>query len=449
MATGEEPGCTLPAGLHELGAEVVDLLYAQASEPGALRTESEVCRAFSELLLARWELDCVAVFLRDEEVGLRLCDAHAREGVGGEAAARAAEVLARAAVAEGRESQVLAGPTEGGAEGEAGEAGGVRAAFGAAGARAGVAVPIRARGAFIGALVALASRAEPVQEAVAGVRFVGPPLVIALGNARRAGAMDEQRSRIEQLVAELRERTAALEAANRELRGVSRYRSLFLSRMSHELRTPLTSVLGFTEILLEHGDLNEWQARCCEKIQSQGQRLRATVNQLVDLSRLEAGQTELFLHEFSVRETMRESCEAVSRLAEKQGVAVACEIDPACGTIVSDEGKLRQVFYNLLAHAIGRSPAGAAVRVAARRRGGERLAIEIADEGEPVDDATHLFEPADVDPPSEQSTNLNELGLAIAHRLVGALGGTVAPATDAGARGLTVHLEIPTCPTEN
>ena len=175
----------------------------------------------------------------------------------------------------------------------------------------------------------------------------------------------ELESVIERLVEELRERTAELEDANRELHRIGRYRSLFLARMSHELRTPLTSILGFAEILIDHEDLSETQRRFCGKIQSSGFQLQASLNQLVDLSRLEAGQTELFLHEFSLREMLRESCATVGRLAQKQGVKIECSAAPELASIVSDEGKLRQVVYNFLAHAIGRSPAGSRVSICA------------------------------------------------------------------------------------
>ena len=76
--------------------------------------------------------------------------------------------------------------------------------------------------------------------------------------------------RVEELIAELRKRTAELEEANRELRRVSHYRSLFLARMSHELRTPLTSILGFSEILLDQEELTETQRRFCQKVQDSG-----------------------------------------------------------------------------------------------------------------------------------------------------------------------------------
>ena len=101
--------------------------------------------------------------------------------------------------------------------------------------------------------------------------------------------------RVEQLIDELRKRTSELEQANRELRRVSHYRSLFLARMSHELRTPLTSILGFSEILLDHEQLTETQRRFCQKVQDSGFQLQASLNQLVALSRIEAGETEVFL----------------------------------------------------------------------------------------------------------------------------------------------------------
>src|SRR6476620_11522043 len=100
----------------------------------------------------------------------------------------------------------------------------------------------------------------------------------------------DKHPQVEHLIDQLRERSAQLEAANNELRRVSHYRSLFLARMSHELRTPLTSILGFSEILLEKEQLSDTQRRFCQKIQDSGLQLQASLNQLVDLSRLEAGQ---------------------------------------------------------------------------------------------------------------------------------------------------------------
>ncbi|MDQ3917361.1 MAG: ATP-binding protein, partial [Acidobacteriota bacterium] len=284
-----------------------------------------------------------------------------------------------------------------------------------------------------------------ISAALGGIRCVAQAVTIALGNARRSAAMGEQHRRIESLVEELRRRTAELEEANLELQRVGRYRSLFLARMSHELRTPLTSILGFAEILLDHEQLTDTQRRFCEKIQSSGFQLQSSLNHLVDLSRLEAGRTELFLHEFSIRETLRESCAAVARLAQKQGVTLDCAPSPSLGGIVSDEGKLRQVLYNFFAFAIGRSPAGATVRISAGTVEGARVRVEINDEGEPLKEHARLFDPVNVDAPNERGTNMNELGLVIAHRLLTVLGGGVT-LHDLTPTGLSVHLNLPARP---
>jgi signal transduction histidine kinase len=441
------PGEAQPCGgdadrAQGLSAEVVSLLSEQAFAQGESFTEREVCESFTEILLRHRDLCCVLTFLRGEGGGLSACTSFTHGHLDGEAAHALGAALAAEVLRTGEELGVgLGADGEGGASREFGEL------LTRAGVEACVAVPIRASGATTGVLVVASKDAGRLREAAGGVRCVGQAVVIALGNARRSTAMSEQRRRIESLVEELRSRTAELESANVELQRVGRYRSLFLARMSHELRTPLTSILGFAEILLDQEHLSETQRRFCGKIQSSGFQLQSSLNQLVDLSRLEAGHTELFLHEFSLRETLRESCSAVSRLVQKQGVTLECTTAPELGGIVSDEGKLRQVLYNFLAFAIGRSPAGVAVVVHAVPAEGGGLRIEIADGGEPLQDPAKLFDPVDIDAPSERGTNMNELGLVIAHRLLDVLGGSVT-LHDLEPTGLSVHLNLPACPTE-
>lgn len=331
----------------------------------------------------------------------------------------------------------------------------MQTAFQAAGLQAGIGVPIYASEQLIGVLVAAAATHNDLLEALDGVRFIAAPTVIAVSNTRRAVRLSKQQEHIELLLEELRQHSAALENANRELQRVAQYRSMFLARMSHELRTPLTSILGFTEILLDHEDLSDAQRRFCEKIQASGRQLDASLKQLVELSRLEAGQTNLFLHEFSLREVLRESCAAVARLAQKQKVCLDYQSTPQLQLIVSDEGKLRQVLYNFLAFAISRSPTGKSVTVRAEevaaKGGGDAPAqfqIRICDEGEPIEDLQRIFEPGETLEPSEKGTNFSELGLAIAHRLIDALGGTV-KLESSPLCGLGVTLELPVRPPEN
>ena len=441
---GEED-VTAPDELTALGAEVVDIFYTQAFAPGEYATEAAVCAAFSALLLRHWNLCCLITYLRGEDGRLHESAIHAHPHMDEAAGRRAGQLLMRAVEESGREHQVWL--DEGAADAASEE---TRALFAECGIRAGVALPICARGSLVGSIVAISAHPERLRAAERGLRFIAAPIVIALGNARRAAALKEQREQIEQLVAELRERSAALETANLELQRVARYRSLFLARMSHELRTPLTAILGFSEILLDHEKLTLPQQSYCEKIQTSGLKLQASLKQLVDLSRLEAGQTELFLHEFSVREMLRETCAAVGRLAQKKDVTLDCTTAPDCGTIVSDEGKLRQVLYNFFAHAIGRSPVGGSVSINAFTLTPAELCVEIRDAGDaPAAAAPHLFEAIEVDAPNERGTNMNELGLVIAHRLVAVLNGRVRlEAAAPQQRGLTVCLELPAYPTK-
>ncbi|HJR06412.1 MAG TPA: HAMP domain-containing sensor histidine kinase [Pyrinomonadaceae bacterium] len=434
-----EPG-VVSDELTALGAEVVDIFYTQICAPGEYATEASVCDAFSEILLRHWNLCCLITFLRDEDGRLRESAIHTHPHMDEDAGRRVGSLLASVVEESGREYQVWP-------DGEATASDAARALFAETGIKAGIAIPIYARGVLVGSIVAISSHPERVRAALGGLRYIAAPIVIALGNARRAAALREQREQIEQLVEELRERGSALEAANIELQRVARYRSLFLARMSHELRTPLTSMLGFSEILLEHEHLTPAQQRYCEKIQNSGLQLKTSLKQLVDLSRLEAGQTELFLHEFSVREMLREACAAVGRLAQRKSVTLDCTTAPDCGTIVSDEGKLRQVLYNFFAHAIGRSPEGGTVAINAFLMSPAELCVEIRDEGVQPSDAAHIFDPIEVDAPNERGTNMNELGLVIAHRLVAVLKGRVSLDT-AAPQGLTVRLELPAYPTK-
>ena len=248
--------------------------------------------------------------------------------------------------------------------------------------------------------------------------------------------------RVAHLIEQLKLRTVELEEANRELRHVSHYRSLFLARMSHELRTPLTSILGFTEILLDQEKLTEAQRRFCQKIQNSGMQLLTSLNQLVDLSRLEVGPAELFFQEFSLPETLRETCAAVGRLAQKREVKIECHPAPDVNTVVADQGRLRQALYTFLAWAVSRSQEGKCVTVHAEQLDG-LIRIQIDDEGDSIKDVLRVFDPEET--PRAGKTDLNELGIIVGRRLLEVMKGTVTLENRKTA-GLRTLIELPAGP---
>ncbi len=263
------------------------------------------------------------------------------------------------------------------------------------------------------------------------------------GAATGAATEHELKQREEQLIDELKKRTAELEEANRELRRVSHYRSLFLARMSHELRTPLTSILGFSEILLDQEELTDTQRRFCQKVQDSGFQLQASLNQLVDLSRIEAGQTEVFVQEFSLREVLRESCAAAARMAQKQQVKIDYELAPEITTIVTDQGKLRQILFNFIAWAVSRSPAGESVKVAVDIDEQAMVSIKVIDDGEQRAELATVFDPEHGTPNHEP--NINELGIMIGRKLLELIGGRV-NLENLVPKGLQAIIKIPARP---
>ena len=262
-------------------------------------------------------------------------------------------------------------------------------------------------------------------------------------NQQSAG--EAQDERVAHLIEQLQIRTAELEIANRELRHISHYRSLFLARMSHELRTPLTSILGFTEIMIDQEKLTEAQSRFCKKIQNSGMQLLTSLNQLVDLSRLEAGPAELFLQEFSLPDALRETCAAVSRQALKRDVKIECELAPEVTTIVSDQGRLRQALYTFLAWSVSRSQEGQHVRVMTSMDNGSWLRVQIEDEGEMISDMERAFDPEDA--PRAGKTDLNELGIIIGRRMLEMMKGTVT-LENRDSTGLRTLIHLPAGPVK-
>jgi signal transduction histidine kinase len=177
------------------------------------------------------------------------------------------------------------------------------------------------------------------------------------------------------LLRQLEERGVALEA-------VSRNKSAFLATMSHELRTPLNAIIGFSEVLQERmfGDLNERQAAYLDDIHTSGRHLLAVIDDVLDLSKVEAGRIDLELDDVDVRDCLEMGLMMVGERARRGGVRLECAVDGDVGAVRADARRLRQVVFNLMANAVRFTPEGGLVRATARRVGDELL-IGVSDTG--------------------------------------------------------------------
>jgi len=259
-------------------------------------------------------------------------------------------------------------------------------------------------------------------------------------NAATSAARNPPAKPLASAAEDLKRQNAALEKENRELRHFIQYRSSFLTRLAHELRTPLTSILGFAEILLSQEKLTELQRNFCERIQNSALQLQSNLNQLADLSRLDAGRSELVIQEFSLDELLREVCAVVERQFHKQEVELRRRAAPGLPLISCDREKLRQVIYHLLSHAISRSPRDSFVK-ARIDRNARGFLLKIEDEGEP------LAEPEGIGTldPESRLPDSSQLGVAIARRNIELLGAKLS-ARNRQPHGLEVKIQLPPCP---
>jgi signal transduction histidine kinase len=213
-----------------------------------------------------------------------------------------------------------------------------------------------------------------------------------------------------------------------ELETASRHKSEFLANMSHELRTPLNAILGFSQVLKKKlfGELSEKQAEYVEDILSSGNHLLSLINDVLDLSKVEAGQIELEVAPFSLREAVERGVVMIRERASNNGVALAAEVGPEAQVVTADERRVRQVLFNLLSNAVKFTPAGGRIDVSAARVNGE-IQVAVADTGsgiasEDLDKIFEEFQQTDAGARQQEGTGL---GLALSKRLVELHGGRI------------------------
>ena len=238
----------------------------------------------------------------------------------------------------------------------------------------------------------------------------------------------------------------ALEAASRQLALASQHKSEFLANMSHELRTPLNAIIGFADVLGQKmfGELNPKQSDYVADIGTAGRHLLDLVNQILDLSKVEAGRMELEPVAFAPGETIRASLAFVRERAAAHRIEVAAEIPADLPLVTGDERKIRQVLLNLLSNAVKFTPDGGWIGVTARARNGElEIAVQDTGIGIPPEDQALVFEEfRQVGQPSDRSREGTGLGLTLAKRFVELHGGRIWVASQPG-KGSTFTFAIP------
>ena len=232
----------------------------------------------------------------------------------------------------------------------------------------------------------------------------------------------------------------------REIEAASRHKSEFLANMSHELRTPLNAIIGFSEVLLERmfGELNPKQEEYLKDVLSSGRHLLSLINDILDLSKVEAGKMELELSAFNLPVSLEGCLSLVRERATRHGIGLALTADERVGDVVADERKVRQVVLNLLSNAVKFTPEGGRVGLSLTQGEGE-VEIAVSDTGvgiAPEDQAAVFEEFRQVGSDSARKNEGTGLGLALARKFVELHGGKIWVASEVG-KGSTFTFTIP------
>jgi two-component system, NtrC family, sensor kinase len=241
--------------------------------------------------------------------------------------------------------------------------------------------------------------------------------------------------KVEERTRELQHALAELSLKGRQLEVASQHKSDFLANMSHELRTPLNAIIGFSQVLRQRlfGPINEKQEEYLDDILSSGNHLLSLINDVLDLSKVEAGQVELEVASFSLREALERGVVMVREPATKHGVRLSLELAPGIDLVTGDERRLRQVIFNLLSNAVKFTPEDGSVIVATSRVDGE-VRVSVTDTGPGIapEDRERIFEEFQQTDVGVQQSEGSGLGLAVSKRLVELHGGRIWVESEAG-----------------
>jgi len=255
-------------------------------------------------------------------------------------------------------------------------------------------------------------------------------------------ALRQLNAQLEQRVAE---RTVQLSEAKERAEAADRLKSAFLATMSHELRTPLNSIIGFTGILQQGlaGPLNEEQKKQMEMVRNSAGHLLELINDVLDLSKIEAGQLTLAVNSFDLRSSVEKVCRTVRPLAEAKGLDLELGIDGNVSTINSDQRRVEQIMLNLLSNAVKFTERGTiSVKCFIS---GRCACISVTDTGIGISgkDLGNLFKPfQQLDSGLARRFDGTGLGLSICSKLAECLGGEIGVESSAG-KGSTFSVIIP------
>ncbi len=294
-----------------------------------------------------------------------------------------------------------------------------------AGSRSVTAVPMLRQDRIVGALVVHRRTAGEVDpETCEFLQTFASQSALALANA--------------QLFQRLAQQTAELEV-------VSRHKSEFLASMSHELRTPLNAIIGFSEVLLERmfGDLNDRQDEYLRDIHSSGRHLLALLNDILDLSKVEAGQMTLQPTTIALHPLLDGCVGLVSERAIRHGLAIRVRVDEDVQEVLADELRLRQVVLNLLTNAVKFTPDGGSITLAATRSPGS-VEVTVTDTGVGIPAGEHerIFDSFQQGGRSPRPTEGTGLGLTLSRRIVHLHGGELWLTSEVGS-GSTFGFTLP------